>query len=209
MLESFSAGLLESKEGERDALKEFQRAAQANTELDKDRHSLVEQGKACILDWVSRGAMRAFGFEKPRAFDDLPVELKSKHFDATARFNWETGELRSHGLHIIEVRFIAAKRAERLIETWAQERAGIESNPEAKAKGRPSMQKHILDAFDALLESGQIDLDGPMRSNFINIRQWLAAHSSGFEVDEETPNDETIRRYVSPLIKQARKSKKQ
>lgn len=191
-----------------DFLGALQKSISETVSLDDERNRLVDLGKRELLKAMAAGDIRAFAFEAPRKRADCPVELMADDFSGSAHFRWDTGELRSQGLHFLETRFISVKRIDDLLlkEMEAMGNRSLLSEPGPKKQpGRPTMRPHIEAAFRALLADGQIDFTASKIHHFPLVRHWINDNYPDFGVSDAFPNNETIRRYFGPLFDKAKK----
>jgi len=171
--------------------------------LFNDRNSLIERGKAAILDCLESGVIRAFAFEKPRRVQDDPVELESSTLIKNPYFRWDLGTANHQGLEFIEIRMLSEAEAVALIAKWrdvAGTGARMLTDPTTKPVGRPPLKPLVVEAFKTLHAQDKIDYSKRLTSHYPLIRQWLAAHYPTIETNDEKPSDDTIRIAVGPLF---------
>jgi hypothetical protein len=171
--------------------------------LFNDRNSLIERGKAAVLDWLESGVIRAFAFEKPRKVQDDPVELEPSTLIKNPYFRWDLGTANHQGLEFVEIRMLPEATVAALIAKWRDEAgtgARMLTDPTTKPVGRPSLRPLVIDAFRTLHAQGKIDYSKRLTSHYPLIRQWLAAHYPSVEANDQKPSDDTIRNAVGPLF---------
>lgn len=191
-----------------DVLRSISEAMAQARSLDEGRQRLWEQGQALIARAMKSGDIRAFGFENPRSIKDLPVELDYTDLATAESFRWSKGVYKSHGVHVIEVRFMAQVRMQELLTQSAQTSPVVHELPaetDRPSKGRPTIRPQVEAAFQALSQAGKIDLNAPRKHNFPLIKQWIVKNCSELPVSNGVPSDEAIRRILKPLFEKAEK----
>lgn len=162
----------------------------------KEKWATVHALNDFFMDEFRSGRLRCFAFEKPRSISALPVEMAPEHW--TALPNWETGEFKANGLHLVELR---------VFQTTATQPTIYKA--EQLVPGRPSISKHVTSAFNFLRAEGEIDLKRSAKSHYPMVRTWIAANASGANVEAKELSDEGIRRHFSPLFKALKENSKQ
>lgn len=148
-----------------------------------------------FMNIVRSGDLRCFAFESPRRMSSEPVEMQREHW--THFPNWETGEFKANGLHLIELRILQT-----------QYTPEVEHSSETLASpGRPSIKRYVDDAFDDLHSKGKIELGASAKSHYPMIRQWISERTSDF--DAKPLSDEGIRGHFSPRFNELKKTNKQ
>lgn len=129
-------------------------------------HSLIDELRSDCVRHVHTGALNAYGFAVPRTPADLPRLVPPDLWSGTVR--WERSILECNGLKMEGIRLIPPHWEDQLVtrQVTSSDRTG---------PGRRSRESQILEAFDALCESGQIDFTKPMKWTFEPIRSRVLA----------------------------------
>ncbi|RKQ72503.1 hypothetical protein [Oceanibaculum indicum] len=157
-----------------------------------NRKSIIVETQQRMIAKLWDGELVALGYTLPRQVEDAPVFLPHDAWSGT--IDWEKSEIRGAGLHFVSVRIARQETTETplLIE--------VAPLPPQATKGRPSTKQVIVEAYQALKSSGQIDFTRPMKDCFPQIREWLATRypdRKGFFLEL---GKETIRKPISDLF---------
>ena len=142
------------------------------------------------------GSLRCFAFEAPRSFHSVPVEITPELW--TAFPDWDKGEFKANGLHLIELRVLPSEGAP--VVTY---------NHEQKLFGRPSIEEPVTGAFHALHALGKINTNFSMKSHYPLVRKWIEFNYLKEVIDANTISNEGIRGHFSPLFKALKTTNKQ
>ena len=188
--ENYGKTNLEMLSAMRDATAQFSSAAQK-------RREILHEIDMNFLSMLRRQELRCFAFEHPRSFHAEPVELTAAHWVVWP--DWEKGEFRHAGLHLIEMRVIEA------------EQCRLAAAPEIPApSGRPSFKAEILEAFEVLQAEGRFKAK-PFTHGIAQIRAWIKENRPHSIAAKSILSDETIRLTIKsgPQAGDERSSKKQ
>lgn len=156
------------------------------TEASQKRREILHEINMNFLNMLRRQELRCFAFEHPRSFHAEPVELTAAHWVVWP--DWEKGEFRHAGLHLIEIRVIEAE----------QRRLAV--TPEIPApSGRPSFKAEVLEAFTALQAEGRFKAK-PLTHGIAQIRAWIKANRPESRAAQGLLGDDTIRNAIKPLL---------
>jgi len=175
------------------AMNEATQTAVAATDKHNDIQKQIDQD---FFNALVTGQFRSFAFELPRSLTSIPVELRPEHW--TAYPNWQTGEFKANGLHLIELRVLKAEKV-----------ADVIGSAETTKVGRPSIEPHVTAAFAELNRLGKIDVSKSAVSHFPLIREWINRHDPKQELNALHLGKEGIRAHFSPLFKALKKTRKQ
>lgn len=172
----------------------------------EEARKLKDRLRAGVLHHLRCGDLLSFGFEPRnnvpgalRSIGDVPIELGYDHW--RGRVSWESDELHANGLHFVQVRILSAARAEKLRQDRVAKIAQEIPTPKI---GRPSATKDIVAACEALIAAGKIDTNASIRSQIPIVRAWRSENRPG----AAHIGDETIRRVLSPLLRELEKKQK-
>jgi hypothetical protein len=184
------------------AHEKFQRIFAPATAILTARTSLKDEMKAAILRYIEAGNLFAYGFEPPRRLASAPVALPKTVM--LGEIDWEKNTVRHAGLSFEEVKLTTRRY-------WNEVCCTVDPVPPStvRAKGRPSVGPHIVNAARALLSEGKINPEHSAKSHFPEIRTWLAQHSQDMPVPPLSLNDETIRRHFTQFFKELKNTNKQ
>ena len=171
-------------------------ATQLAVAADTKRREIQSEIDQLFADAILAGELRCFAFEPPRTLSSNPVEMQIEHW--TAYPNWETGEFKANGLHLIELRVLKAEKV-----------ADVIGSAETTKVGRPSIEPHVTAAFAELNLLGKIDVSKSAISHFQLIREWINRHDPKQELNALHLGNEGIRAHFSPLFKALKKTRKQ
>lgn len=170
--------------------------------VDGPKERLLAEMKNALVHSLIQGAVSAIGFEHPRHMVSKPVSVPAQSWQG--QINWHENELKSQGLHFVEVRVVANDTVNTLNTSIpAASRAPIAPRP--PIKGRPSVRPQINRAYIRTLASGVLTPDMSVKTVVEHVRVRLAQDFPDLEVTAETPNYETFRRIVSPMWKEDKK----
>lgn len=164
----------------------------------------LEALRACqeaTLRYMKSGRLVGWGFEPPRLVGKPPVRLPIEAWHGF--INWENNSVEFQGLKFVEVRVIVDGWQEKLSARWVAQNAP----PRARTRRGPVSTTSLCgEAFKALCDAGQIDLQKSLRSQTDLIRLWLTTHHEdrGFSMTVPRPSDETIRKAVRSLFDEAK-----
>lgn len=161
---------------------------------------LLEKAGKEILEHLRQGTYRGFGFDRPRSMETIPVAIPKEAWSTNSLH--PNNELKFQSLKFVDVRI-------RMVPASTDPLLANVGDRHAPQVGRPSLKKPIIQAFDALLRNGAINIDAPLKSIWPKIRQNLYETKAALPKPVAELSDETFRRYLSPEIKRLRKSKKQ
>ncbi len=140
---------------------------------------LTNEMQRDIVRWVQDGKLKAYGFGVPRRPEDAPQPVPLDLWSGT--IGWGRSILAANGLRMEGVRLL-------LLESDKHLRGG-------RSPGRPSREAQILEAFDTLQASGQVDRTRPMAHLFEPIRQLVRDKHPTNKTDQGL-NDKTIARVI-------------
>lgn len=165
----------------------------------------LKQLQSIVRHWLLRGALVAYGYEKPRRIADLPQVIPTDVWKGT--IDWTASGVRGAGIDALEVRVLHPTWIDALRQrTVAQFAATSLAKP--NSKGRPSLKQEIIECYRELERGGHIDLNAPMKRCYPAIRRALAAKFENRSGQIEELSDETIRARISPLFRDARTAAK-
>lgn len=170
--------------------------------VDGPKERLVAEMQNALVRSLVQGAVSAIGFEHPRHMASKPVRVPAQSWQG--QINWHENELKSQGLHFVEVRVVANDTVNTL-NASIPAASRPPAAPQPPTKGRPSVQPQIKRAYLRTLVSGVLTPDMSVKSVAEHVRVRLAQDFPDLEVTTETPNYETFRRVVSPLWKEDKK----
>lgn len=153
---------------------------------DEDRRAILQEIDQNFLSLVKSGKIRCFAFEYPRTLAANPVEMLPEHW--THWPNWEKGEFRASGIHLIELRIVASE--------------GLGERPVAPppaAQGRPTYKTEILEAHEAL-HSKNAFITKPLSHGIHQIRAWIQENRPDSKAAQGKLSDDTIRNTLKPLL---------
>lgn len=131
-----------------------------------------------VIRNVREGWLHAFGFQHPRRIEDKPIALPIDVWKGTV--DWDKDTIQYDGLHFVAVRLVLKDH--------------IDAVPPIPSKGRPSRKQHILDAYSALLQSGDVTENMTDKDLGTAIRAHIAQSHPTLGTEGLSP--ETIRRTV-------------
>ncbi|WP_155846027.1 hypothetical protein [Celeribacter ethanolicus] len=146
-----------------------------------------------ILSYVSSGHLHGFGYELPRSLSSAPVAIPKAAWAGNC--DWANGTLSFRGLEFVDVRLTTNRIRNEILE-----RGVVDKTPTTPA-GRPGVGPAIEEAFQTLLQDGQIDVSASQASHYPKIRAWLELNKPDLPVPPAHLSDKTIYKYFSPLFK--------
>ena len=135
------------------------RALEAAAPVHGKKWETIHELNRYFLEKLRSGEFRCFAFEHPRSIHSAPVELKPEHW--TAAPDWERGEFKANGLHLVELRFLPASQ-----------QVPLQQAAEVKKTGRPGFYEDIIAAYLALKESGEF-IEKPLTASVPLINAWI------------------------------------
>ena len=174
----------------------FQRAFELTKAEINPRLQLELLCESEVVDHIRKGRLLAYGFEVPRRLASLPAEIP---LDVLVNLtSLSSGKVQHGSLRIEEIRVLTPKRRDQIIQEWQEVYAPL---PPKKPRGRPSTQRDIADAYEALRDGGQIDPAQPQNSMHSPIRRWLMTHRRERGYSETKPSKTSINETVGALVK--------
>ncbi|WP_264211165.1 hypothetical protein [Leisingera thetidis] len=170
--------------------------------VDGPKERLVAEMKNALVRSLIQEAVSAIGFEHPRHMTSKPVRLPAQFWQG--QINWQENELKSQGLHFVEIRIVGNDTVKTLSASIPAA-SHPPTAPKPPIKGRPSVQPQIKRAYLRTLASGVLTPHMSVKTVTENVRVRLAEDFPDLGVTAETPNYETFRRIVSPLWKEDKK----
>jgi hypothetical protein len=175
---------------------------------------IEQNGQKLILDAMTSGEARAFGFEYPRRFADNAVEVVRDCMGAECSLDWDKGVLVSTSLKIIEVRFLTHVEVQNLIVQFQPASSLIDMNGTTehaskrivnlkqrtkRGPGRPTDGISTELAIRQLIEEGSFDLQGVVTKQIYRIRERMLLNDPSLDVTADKPSDQTIGRVVARI----------
>lgn len=149
-----------------------------------------------ITDGLHEGALVAFGYELPRTHDSPALQIRQESF--FGKIDLGKDRIARHGLSYAFVRVLSQFELESVRHEW---NAASGAPRAAAPQGRPRKTDKISQAYCSLDQRGQIDARS-IGSNYAMVRHELKQLFPNEDFNDENPSNETIRRVISPLIKQ-------
>lgn len=146
-----------------------------------------------VLKYIKSGELIAAGFSLPRRASDSPEFIPDDVWGGYV--DWDKGTIEANGLSVVEVRLTHP--------SWLL-RSQMDSPP-TRGRGRPSRKADVLTAFNALLELGKINLNGPMKANYGVVRAYVMQEFPNNDNDDTGLSDTYLAQEINHLIKQAAK----
>lgn len=200
--DAFEEATKRESTGDKAALDVFANSLQAATPILANRNQLRKDMQDFVRDHLIKGNLIAFGFEPPRKISDQPIRIPA--YCWKGRIDWDDSALVAQGLRFEQIRIIVALWQEKIIQLDAPEAEA----EDVKSPGRPSWEKHILSAFDALKEAGEINTDEYLTSHYGKVRAWLEINVKASERPPKLPHDNTLNKYLSPLFNALKEDQK-
>lgn len=164
-----------------------------NAESSKLHNLLEGQVKAKLLS----GDLIAVGFAVPRKPADLPNFVPRDVWQNFHQVDWIHDKLKGSGLEFLSVKLVPKILASR------------DPDRTSRRMGRPSVKREVFEAFQAMLEIGEVDVSASMSSHYPRIRTWLCEKYPEHEARFSTLTDEAIRRVISPEFRSLKAAKNQ
>lgn len=162
------------------------------------RAKLLNDCENHLLRHLQSGALRSFAFENPRTLASNALELPRNTW--RQHHNLKFSQIKFESISYVEVRVIIETVAASLVKE------NLSQTHTAKA-GRPSFKADIELAFAALLASGNFDLEGSIKSQISNIREWMLANTPNPKYGPDNPGYDLIRKTIRPLIETQQKQR--
>lgn len=173
-----------------DRMAETQSAIKTMEEVGKIKHEILREIDRNFFKLIDNREVRCFGFEHPRSITSEPIEMLPEYWDFHP--NWEKGEYRQAGLHVIELRVIRADHAGQPVQPMIK--------PPTAAPGRPNFEAAILEAFWALHSKNMIVIK-PLSTTINLIRAWIKENLPDTKAAKSQLSDDTIRNALKPVLK--------
>ena len=169
------------------------------SDLNTPKEQLLKKASKQILQRLQDGRYRAFGFDRPRTMDTIPVQIpRDAWSDSTSL---DSNNLHYQSMTLIDVRIrMAPKSADMEVKKQLLE--------ETKRPGRPSVAPAIKAAFHALNKTGEIDPDASQMSHYPKVRNWLELNYPNLPVPPAHISDNTLQKHFSPLFNTLKKTHK-
>jgi hypothetical protein len=188
-IKAFSEGLSKSDPSKLNMMEIFQAGIAGAGPLIQDRHSLLSEIQNQLLEWLKTSALQGYGFEGVRTLQSIPVALPSNLWAGFVSF--DSNSLKYQSLEFNDIRVAHPSWISALLET----------TPElSKGTGRPSLERDLLNCFNALASEGAIDLKCTMSSHYPIIRKQLFKDFPEKYSVSRPLSDEGIRKYFSPFF---------
>lgn len=159
---------------------------------------------------LSRRHLIAVGYKFPIE-SDFPTLIPLYMWPPENRDEADSS-ISSLGRKYIRVRIIRKAALQNILKNWEKERIQLSKyEAEKKKPGRPSISDKIIDAFYALIKNGQIDPKIPLNSHYPAIRdaiKLLYPELINKKGEIDGMRDEAIRKWVSPIFNEIKKSQK-
>lgn len=155
-----------------------------------------------LLRLIGGGHVLVLGYALPRQPEDYPVLIPIDVW--RGKIGWAESLVKGNGLEFVAVRVVVSRTAQGLLEANEQRQL-----PAPKKTGRPSLKADIMEAYEALRDTREIDFGNPMSRLFPQVRTWLSEKYPDNAGQFRKMASETIRRQVSDLFKRDRESHKQ
>ncbi|WP_282181766.1 hypothetical protein [Aliiroseovarius marinus] len=165
------------------------------------RSNLIGKLQSDVLSYVSKGHLHGYGYELPRYVSSTPVAIPNEAWNG--KLDWIKGTLNYHGMQFVDVRLTTNR-----IRNEVLRRGNVDRTPPS-AVGRPSVSEDILEAFNALSDADEIDTSKSLKWHYPKVRRWLELRKPQLPTPPKYISDETIRKNISPLFKELKKTKKQ
>lgn len=189
----------ELKNSDTDFLSAWNEIAATIGNANRPKEILKKRMRDLVVNWLLRGELVAFAFEKPRRMDSLPYQLPAQLW--RGQIDWFNSSLSAQGLDLVEVRLLSKHMIETVAASNVQETPPLEA-PRQPAKGRPTIQPQIAAAYHQVAASEVLDEAMSLKTVSGHVRIQLAKNCPELNVTEDTPSYETIRRVISPLRKE-------
>ena len=163
-----------------------------------EKHAVERSLRATLLQYIGQGKLRAFGLAMPRKPEDTPIEVPPDLW--TGIVAWQDNRLQANGLRIEQVKLIDAK----VFEKHATERSTqiSEEIEPLRSAGRPSRKDQIIEAFHALLNSGELNLGKPASHSYPAVKKWVQEHYPIDDDPERGLSDKALEKHFNPLFRE-------
>lgn len=164
------------------------------SQLGSEYRALMDGQKRAVIAGIRNGQLRAFGYQFPRGASDIPVEVPVDLW--TGGVHWEGSTVERDGLKIVSVR----------VTTTEAIQASMRTHHTATPVGRPSRKSEIIEAYEHLLRTGELDPTTAQSETAKAIRARINSRSPGSMDQDSGLTDETIRRTIKKWQAQNTKS---
>lgn len=170
------------------------------SDLNTPKEQLLKRASKEILQRLQDGRYRAFGFDRPRTMDTIPVQIPRDAWrDSTSL---DSNKLHYQSMTLIDVRIRMAPES---ADTEPKKRL----HAEPSKTGRPTIKDDVEAAFHALNALGEINVILSAKAHFELVRQHLRSVHPKIYSEDGKPGDEGVRAHFSPLFKVLKKNSKQ
>lgn len=182
----------------------FPEAAKRTMAVEQEKKSLENSAKARFFDALATAEIIALGFETPRRKASIPVTISPRTF----RFgiNWRLSTVDFEGLSFVAVRIVPATMLS--IDATSLLSASDASQLSKRPIGRPTLGPDLVECFDALVASGQIEVTKSFASQVPSMRDWLSINKPDLHVPNDEISIKTFRNHLSNKFNALRVSPK-
>ncbi|MBR9653556.1 hypothetical protein [Thalassovita aquimarina] len=189
----------ELKETQVDFTKKLEAMLGAVNEVSRPKDDILKKMRELVVNWLKRGDLVAYGFEKPRRMASIPYELPAQLWHG--RIDWFDSSLSSQSLELVQIRVLSKAMIDK-VTTAALPNSETLAEPVQPAIGRPTIQPQIKAAYLSVASSEKLDKTMSLKTVAEHVRLQLAQDNPDLQVTENKPSYETIRRVISPLWKE-------
>jgi len=172
----------------KDFLSLFSNAIQQSAHAATARRTAEEDAHNALRTALTEGSLVAFGYEEKRLLESTPVKIPS-HIFKTCHFEFVENRVQKDALLFVDVGVLKRDPLPNLKREWESQYLPAPTSP---VRGRPSQQRDIIVAFNALQDGGVIDSSQSFRSIYPMIREWLCHHKPDIGYSSQKPSNTAI-----------------
>lgn len=153
-----------------------------------------------LIDNLRAGNFIALGYSVPRHANDDPVPIPSDVWEG--QIGWSNSTVKGNRLEFVAVRVLARNWIDHIEAQRASAAARALSAP--KPKGRKPIKVAVPEAFQQLLDAGQIELNRPKSHCYDAIKNFLARKYPDREDEFRRMSSDTVSRGIGDLFEKAK-----